>query len=84
VLATVGGILIVGVGGGLIGPMRHRWERILDRAEQEAPRAAAEAQANSGRAARDLTAKVQSGVPTSDAPTTPQPTVTDGRGAYRS
>ena len=37
VLATVAGILIVGVGGGLVGPMRQRWERVLDRAEQEAP-----------------------------------------------
>lgn len=36
VLATVGGILIVGVGGGLIGPMRQRWEKVLDSAEQEA------------------------------------------------
>jgi hypothetical protein len=36
VLATVGGILVVGVGGGLIGPMRSRWEKVLDRAEQEA------------------------------------------------
>ncbi|MDN5857876.1 MAG: hypothetical protein L0H84_04565 [Pseudonocardia sp.] len=35
VLATVGGILIVGVGGGLIAPMRSRWEKVLDRAEQE-------------------------------------------------
>ena len=26
VLATVAGILIVGVGGGLVGPMRQRWE----------------------------------------------------------
>ncbi|CAA9434421.1 MAG: hypothetical protein AVDCRST_MAG66-3530 [uncultured Pseudonocardia sp.] len=47
VLATVAGILIVGVGGGLIDPMRQRWETILNRAEQEAPRAAAEVQANS-------------------------------------
>lgn len=29
VLATVGGILVVGVGGGLIGPMRSRWESWL-------------------------------------------------------
>lgn len=36
VLATVGGILIVGVGGGLIGPMRQRWEKVLSSAEQEA------------------------------------------------
>ncbi|MEU3554421.1 mechanosensitive ion channel family protein [Streptomyces fragilis] len=34
-LATVGGIAVVGVGGGLIGPMRSRWERWLTRAEQE-------------------------------------------------
>ncbi|CCK25653.1 TM helix repeat-containing protein [Streptomyces davaonensis JCM 4913] len=38
VLATVTGILIVGVGGGMIRPMRHRWERWLDTAEQEAAR----------------------------------------------
>ncbi|GAA3221291.1 hypothetical protein GCM10017691_06220 [Pseudonocardia petroleophila] len=36
VLATVGGILVVGVGGGLIGPMRGRWEKWLAAAEQEA------------------------------------------------
>jgi len=36
VLATVGGVLVVGVGGGLITPMRQRWERWLDHAEQEA------------------------------------------------
>ncbi|GII01490.1 mechanosensitive ion channel family protein [Planobispora takensis] len=34
-LATVAGILIVGVGGGLIGPMRQRWENWLNRAEAE-------------------------------------------------
>jgi small-conductance mechanosensitive channel len=43
VLATVAGILIVGVGGGLIAPMRQRWERWLAKAEQEAPKAAAQA-----------------------------------------
>jgi hypothetical protein len=36
VLATVGGILVVGVGGGLITPLRQRWERWLSHAEQEA------------------------------------------------
>ncbi|MER5767817.1 mechanosensitive ion channel family protein [Streptomyces sp. NPDC001985] len=35
VLGTVAGVLIVGVGGGLIGPMRSRWERWLARAEEE-------------------------------------------------
>jgi hypothetical protein len=38
VLATVGGILVVGVGGGLIEPMRSRWAKVLDRAEQETVR----------------------------------------------
>lgn len=37
VLATIGGILVVGVGGGLIKPMQHRLERYLSKAEDEAP-----------------------------------------------
>ncbi|GII20983.1 mechanosensitive ion channel family protein [Planosporangium mesophilum] len=37
VLATIGGILVVGVGGGLVRPMQHRWESWLNRAEQEVP-----------------------------------------------
>ncbi len=36
VLAIIGGILIVGVGGGAIKPMQSRWERWLNTAEQEA------------------------------------------------
>ncbi len=36
VLATVAGVIIVGVGGGLVVPMRERWERMLHRAEGEA------------------------------------------------
>lgn len=35
VLATIGGILVVGVGGGLIGPMRTRWEGWLGALEAE-------------------------------------------------
>jgi hypothetical protein len=35
VLATIGGILVVGVGGGLIRPMQRRWDRWLDVAERE-------------------------------------------------
>ena len=35
VLATVGGILVVGVGGGLIGPMRARWEGWLGQLESD-------------------------------------------------
>ncbi|MGH3385628.1 MAG: mechanosensitive ion channel family protein [Nocardioidaceae bacterium] len=35
VLATVGGILVVGVGGGLIQPMRQRWDGWLGQLEQD-------------------------------------------------
>lgn len=35
VLGTIGGILVVGVGGGLIKPMQHRWESYLHKAEEE-------------------------------------------------
>lgn len=37
-LASVAGVIIVGVGGGLIKPMQARWERYLSKAEDEAPR----------------------------------------------
>lgn len=43
ILATVGGVLVVGVGGGLVKPMQHRWERYLTKAEAEAPRIKEEA-----------------------------------------
>jgi hypothetical protein len=35
VLATLAGILIVGVGGGLVRPMQARWDRWLDRAGEQ-------------------------------------------------
>jgi hypothetical protein len=35
VLATLGGVIIVGVGGGLLRPMEQRWDRWLRRAEQD-------------------------------------------------
>ncbi|WP_460404306.1 membrane protein [Actinophytocola sediminis] len=43
VLAIVAGIAIVGVGGGLVRPMQSRWDRWLDRAEDEVPQAKAAA-----------------------------------------
>ncbi|WP_122261699.1 mechanosensitive ion channel family protein [Ornithinimicrobium cerasi] len=43
VLATVGGILVVGVGGGLIKPMQTRWERYLDTMATESENIKAEA-----------------------------------------
>ncbi|MEV6911744.1 hypothetical protein [Amycolatopsis sp. NPDC051071] len=45
VLATVGGIAVVGVGGGLIKPMQQRWEKWLGRAEEEIPAAKAQTEA---------------------------------------
>lgn len=44
ILATVAGVVIVGVGGGLIRPMQQRWEGYLTTAEREAPRIKAQAQ----------------------------------------
>jgi hypothetical protein len=38
VLATIGAILAIGLGGGLIRPMQDRWERMLSAAEQETSR----------------------------------------------
>ncbi|MFC7327670.1 mechanosensitive ion channel family protein [Marinactinospora rubrisoli] len=38
VLATLAGILIVGVGGGLVRPMQQRWSNWLDAAERESVR----------------------------------------------
>lgn len=45
VLATVAGIAIVGMGGGLVRPMQQRWESWLGRAESELPAAKAQADA---------------------------------------
>ena len=45
VLATIGGIAIIGVGGGLVRPMQQRWENWLNRAENEFPQAKAAAEA---------------------------------------
>ncbi|WP_158842685.1 mechanosensitive ion channel family protein [Saccharothrix deserti] len=45
ILATIGGIAVVGVGGGLIRPMQQRWDGWLTRAENEVPQAKAQAEA---------------------------------------
>ena len=46
-LAIIGGIAIVGVGGGLVKPMTARWEKMLAKAEEEGPKAAAHLRAKS-------------------------------------
>ncbi|MCM0679055.1 hypothetical protein NCC78_30950 [Micromonospora phytophila] len=64
VLATLGGILVVGVGGGLVRPMQSRWESWLTRAEQESQLIATHARAyQAGR--RDTEAHLTG--PTADA-----------------
>jgi hypothetical protein len=45
VLATIAGILVVGVGGGLVRPMQARWESWLDRAAEESQAIAEHARA---------------------------------------
>jgi len=62
ILATVGGVIVIGAGGGLIKPMQHRWESYLSKAEDEAPRIREHAaQAPSVKQqARDAAERVQS------------------------
>jgi hypothetical protein len=49
-LATMAGILIVGVGGGMIRPMQERWERMLNKAESETAKVASTVRDNSANA----------------------------------
>lgn len=53
VLATAGGVIVVGVGGGLIRPMQRRWEGWLGRAEGELPRLQEQTDIASPRSAED-------------------------------
>jgi hypothetical protein len=57
VLATTGGTLVVGVGGGMIRPMQKRWEGWLDKAEHESQviRRHAQAYANADRTTTGFT-----------------------------
>lgn len=57
ILATIGGVIIVGAGGGLIKPMQERWEKYLSAAEAEAPKAKAAAQQGPSVAERAADAK---------------------------
>jgi hypothetical protein len=61
VLAAIVGVIVVGVGGGLIKPMQHRWERVLNRAETETSLAAEKVRAH--RAARAPTVDRDANVP---------------------
>ena len=76
ILATVGGVIIVGVGGGLIRPMQQRWESYLTTAEREAPRLKAHSSSapsvrdQARSAAHDLTPSHSAGTSTTATSTT--------------
>jgi hypothetical protein len=48
ILATIGGVIVVGVGGGLIRPMQSRWESWLQGAEREKENIKAQVHAHGG------------------------------------
>ncbi|MGH3665103.1 MAG: mechanosensitive ion channel family protein, partial [Egibacteraceae bacterium] len=56
VLAIIAGSAIVAIGGGGIVPMRHQWERAINRVEDEAPRLRTEAESTS---TEDLRARAE-------------------------
>ncbi|MGW4502520.1 membrane protein [Micromonospora sp. NPDC004336] len=86
VLATVAGILIVGVGGGLVKPMQNRWDGWLNRmaeesrAVQEHRRAREAGQMDVGRHMADRTAAERTEV----MPRGQESATTAGRGTYQS
>ncbi len=52
ILATVGGVIIVGAGGGLIRPMQARWEQWLSTAERETANVKAQVNQSAGSGGR--------------------------------
>ncbi|MER7333178.1 MULTISPECIES: hypothetical protein [unclassified Micromonospora] len=87
VLATVVGILVVGVGGGLVRPMQSRWDRWLDRmaeesrAVQEHRRAREAGQTDVGRQMADRAAAERTEIMPRGQESA---TMAGGRGTYQS
>ena len=80
-LATVAGILIVGVGGGLVKPMQDRWDGWLHRAAEESRAFREQRQAQqAGRGDYERRMADRGGQPT---PAAPQSSMS-GAGTYRS
>ena len=82
VLATIAGILVVGVGGGLVRPMQSRWERYLDTVETEGDRIRAQSRRSSsarGDAYSTEPAPTPAGQPASQAPGEGQTAPTQSR-----
>ncbi|MBK1788265.1 mechanosensitive ion channel family protein [Prauserella cavernicola] len=71
VLATVGGILVVGLGGGMVRPMQQRWDRWLNKAEDELPKANPKNEAyERGREDATRAHSEQQGMPSPQSPQT--------------
>lgn len=81
ILATVGGILVVGVGGGLVRPMQSRWESWLNHAERESRAITEHARAYQATQARAETEMTQSISHPERAVASDGPTAGGGRGS---
>ncbi len=77
-LATIAGILVVGVGGGLVMPMARRWEGWLDKAQSESRNVAQQAR-SSAEQSEPRTTTVRTTSSPSDVETQRIPTVSDPR-----
>jgi hypothetical protein len=73
ILGTVAGVIIVGAGGGLIKPMQHRWEDMLNKAEDESKKIKDEASSDSTHPSDPATTAYAS--PAAARTTTAPPTV---------
>jgi Conserved TM helix len=73
VLATIAGILVVGVGGGLVRPMQQRWENWLDRAGAESATIAERAKAYSASQASQREAVAPAAEPVASQPVASEP-----------
>ncbi|SCL33232.1 Conserved TM helix [Micromonospora nigra] len=84
VLATIAGILIIGVGGGLVKPMQQRWDGWLDRMAEES-RAVREHRRATGAGRSDTERQMadRGGVVRASTPESEQ-AMSGGRGTYRS
>ncbi|MFI7112464.1 hypothetical protein ACIBK9_39550 [Nonomuraea sp. NPDC050227] len=77
VLATIGAIIAIGLGGGLVRPMQQRWERWIGRIEAEAPQARAHAEAYQ-RGREDARSMARPAEPARTTPGAPGTTGTTG------
>ncbi|MEU5550504.1 hypothetical protein ABZ738_12090 [Micromonospora sp. NPDC047793] len=85
VLATVAGILIVGVGGGLVKPMQNRWDGWLHRIAEESRAVREQRQgAQAGRSDMQRQMADRSGQRTQPTSTGQESSMSGGRGTYQS